>query len=190
MKRIDLMGQRKGRLTITGYSHSHVQPSGQKRAIWNAICDCGTVTQISTGNWSTGAIVSCGCYFKELCSSGGPNRKESGSANLNYKFLSYRARARSKKWEFSLTKEEFKNIVLQDCHYCGSKPVMHHTSRSYNGLFISNGIDRKDSKNGYVVENCLPCCKHCNIMKNNMSYEEFLKHIQRIHDHASSRIRL
>ena len=32
----------------------------------------------------------------------------------------------------------------------------------------------------YVIDNCVPCCYRCNIMKNNFSQESFLNHTQKI----------
>ncbi|HET8689611.1 MAG TPA: hypothetical protein VFM18_23620 [Methanosarcina sp.] len=191
MKRLDLAGKRKGRLTIIDYSHSHIQPSGQKRAIWNAICDCGNKTKISTANFiSEPGTRSCGCLLQELYDNGGANKKAYGEAHLNYKFLGYKNRAKSKKIEFDLTKEKFKNIIIQNCYYCGLEGTMHHISRSTNGRLFSNGIDRKDSKKGYVENNCVPCCRYCNVMKNNLTEQDFLNHIKRIFNHASIRERL
>ena len=43
-----------------------------------------------------------------------------------------------------------------------------------------NGIDRIDSSKGYVFDNCVPCCKHCNIMKMTMTIDEFINKIKKI----------
>jgi len=184
MKRIDLKDKRFGRLTVIGYSHSHIQPSGQKRAIWKVKCDCGAYKEVSTSNLTYGTT-SCGCYLNEIRSKG-LNKKEPGEANFNYKYLSYKSRARKskKKLEFVLSKQEFREIIIRNCHYCGSVPLSPHTHRSYNGQFLSNGIDRIDSEKGYTLKNCLPCCPICNMMKNNMGYNLFLEHIKRIYNHA------
>jgi hypothetical protein len=182
MKRIDLTGHKKGRLTVLSFSHSHVQPSGQKRAVWNVVCECGTTKKMSTANLTSGATISCGCYKSE-----GLNKKEHGVSSFNHKYGGYKARARlhKKNIPFDLTKEEFKAIVLQNCHYCGiesSSVVM--AKPTANGAFVSNGIDRVDSSKGYVKENCVPCCTRCNWMKNEMPYEDFLLHIKRIFNYA------
>lgn len=178
MKRLELQGTRIGMLVVLGYSHSHIQPSGQKRAIWDVICDCGVQKKMSTGTLTNGTT-SCGCSFIERRKQGF-NKKEKGEANFNYKYVHYRNRAKTKGIKFELSKEDFRNIILQKCFYCGSEKDMHHTKRSVNGLFFSNGIDRIDSNRGYVLDNCVGCCKKCNIMKNKWSKEEFLNHISKI----------
>lgn len=189
MKRIDLTGKRFGRLIVTSYSHSHIQPSKQKRAMWNVLCDCGKNKIISTSNLTTGTT-SCGCYLNEIRSKG-LNKKPAGEANFNYKYLSYKNRAKKhrKKLPFLLKKEEFRKIILMNCFYCNSKPLSAHTHRSYNGEFLSNGIDRIDSSIGYTIDNCVPCCPICNMMKNDLTYKEFIDHIKRISIHATSKKR-
>ena len=182
MKRIDLTGHKKGRLTVLGYSHSHIQPSGQKRAMWNVVCECGTEKKISTSGLTSGKTISCGCYKAE-----GLNKKEEGVSSFNHKYRGYLARVKTHKKNitFELTKDQFKDIVLKPCHYCG----VEHSSRAMakptaNGAFVSNGIDRIDSSKGYIAENCVPCCTNCNWMKGAMSYDDFLFHIKRIFNHA------
>lgn len=45
-----------------------------------------------------------------------------------------------------------------------------------------NGIDRLDSNIGYNIENCVTCCKQCNIMKNVWSEKDFLNKIKEIYE--------
>lgn len=189
MKRLDLSGKRFGRLLVTGYSHSHIQPSKQKRAIWDALCDCGNTIKVSTSALRSKNTKSCGCYFNEIIKSGARKIK-SGEANFNYKYLSYKARAKNhkKNISFELTKEQFRSIIINNCFYCGQEPSMFHTSRSFNGLFISNGIDRIDSNIGYTINNSVPCCKLCNTMKNELNINDFYNHIKRIYSYVEKRL--
>ena len=183
MKRLDLIGFRKGRLTVTDFSHSHIQPSGQKRAIWKAICDCGVEKLISTSNLTHGNTVSCGCKLRE-----GNRKKDYGEASFNHKYNSYEARARThkKKLVFELTKDQFRTLVAAPCHYCGAVGSCNTKARpTSNGAFTSNGIDRLDSSVGYVLSNCVSCCKICNLMKNDLAYDQFFLHLKRILSHAS-----
>lgn len=184
MKRLDLTGHKKGRLTVIGYSHSHIQPSGQKRAVWNVVCECGKEKKIATSGLTSGKTISCGCYKAE-----GLNKKQEGVASFNHQYRGYLARARTHKKNitFELTKDQFRDIVTKPCHYCG----MNHSNKTMakptsNGAFLSNGIDRVDSSKGYTVENSVACCRYCNMMKNSMSVEDFLSHIKRIYYHATS----
>nr|DAM69209.1 MAG TPA: hypothetical protein [Caudoviricetes sp.] len=56
MKRIDLTGQRFGRLTVTEYDHSE-----HDGAHWLCKCDCGTEKVIAGYLLRNGATKSCGC---------------------------------------------------------------------------------------------------------------------------------
>jgi len=186
MKRLDLAGKRKGKLVVIGYSHSHIQPSGNKRAVWDAVCDCGNKTQISTSTFTHGKTISCGCYFKEIISSGA-NKKPFGEATFNSKYLSYKTRAKAhrKKLSFTLTKEEFKNLITAPCHYCGEIEYSTFKSKpNANGNFPSNGIDRLDSDIGYEYKNCVSACGICNMMKNDLNYDSFLTHLKKILSYA------
>jgi hypothetical protein len=59
-KPIDHTGQRFGRWTIIGYSHSQ---GGKTR--WNAQCDCGGVGTPSGPDLRAGFSESCGCLVRE-----------------------------------------------------------------------------------------------------------------------------
>ena len=45
------------------------------------------------------------------------------------------------------------------------------------------GIDRIDSTKGYSKDNCVSCCKMCNIMKNKFSKEDFLNKVESIYNY-------
>lgn len=182
MKRLDLVGFQKGRLLVTGFSHSHVQPSGQKRAMWHVACDCGVQKVISTSNLTHGNTVSCGCKLRE-----GNHVKALGVASFNHKYKTYVARARSHKKQlaFCLTLEQFYTLTSSPCHYCGVVGASATKAKpTSNGAYVSNGIDRKDSSIGYTMDNCVPCCPLCNLMKRDLTYDCFLAQIERIYHHA------
>lgn len=89
----------------------------------------------------------------------------------------YKRGAIKRSLEFSLTREEFESLINTACYYCGSRPTL----RNINGCnLICNGIDREDNNKGYYKENCLPCCKICNVMKWAMSHDDFIRHCYKI----------
>jgi hypothetical protein len=79
------------------------------------------------------------------------------------KFQTYAKSANSRNFEFRLTEEEFQDFLARPCYLCGLPPE--------SGI----GIDRIDNSKGYVLDNCRPCCGHCNLMKRDMTYEQLLK---------------
>jgi hypothetical protein len=100
-------------------------------------------------------------------------RIDAGVKRTKYKALlpkdykSYLTRANKKQLSFELSVEEFNNIRSQSCKYCGS------TNRI--------GIDRLNNTEGYTLENAVPCCVKCNMMKYTYSCEEFLTHVTKIY---------
>lgn len=91
---------------------------------------------------------------------------------IRYRLQSLKAGAIQRKLNFDLTDEEAKNILQKSCYYCDSDEYV--------------GIDRLDSTKGYTIENSVPCCKYCNLMKNNLSYDLFLTQIDKIFKHKIS----
>lgn len=179
MKRIDLTGTRKHRLLVIGYSHSHIQPSGQKRAMWDVVCDCGKKLKCSTSNLTHGTTKSCGCYIAERRAKGmiTPNPESAGLEQYNQ--TKNKALKRNK--TFDLTYEQYKEIATKDCQYCGAKPYEKYSQVKNSTKIKLNGIDRVDTKKGYTMENCVPCCGVCNTMKMDRSLDEFLTKISEIY---------
>lgn len=66
--------------------------------------------------------------------------------------------------EFTLSETEYEGFKKAPCYICGIKSDNNHI----------NGIDRVDNSKGYTLENCKPCCGHCNTMKGSFSLDEFI----------------
>lgn len=96
------------------------------------------------------------------------NRTKIYNCKISARYGILRRGSPKRGYDMTLTFEEFKNIVSKSCKYCGE-----------NIKII--GIDRIDNNIGYILENCVPCCKICNIMKSTLSLEEFISHIKKIH---------
>jgi hypothetical protein len=95
------------------------------------------------------------------------NENKKNSRKLN--FSVYVRSANIKNIEFSLTYENYISIVEKECYYCGIQQE--------KGF---NGIDRLDQSKGYVLENCVSCCKMCNFMKGSLSDDVFIKRAEHI----------
>ncbi len=87
------------------------------------------------------------------------------------KFYRYRCSAKNRGYEFLLTREDFVLLLTQSCHYCGEIDKI--------------GVDRKDNNVGYVLQNCVPCCKWCNFFKSREGYREFIERCKKITEHIS-----
>lgn len=140
--------------------------------------------------------------FKDVRKSGTSCRKCSNIQNKEYNLLSmteaqtsivysnYKSRAKLKNWDFYLSKEEFKNLIFSNCHYCNQEPNKFRMdkvkgNREHDAAFLSNGIDRLDSTKGYIQGNVVPCCEDCNKAKRNLSYDQFINLIRAISNHLN-----
>ena len=109
-----------------------------------------------------------------------------GMASARFLYASYRHRARNKQRDFTLTFEEFLILTKQNCYLCGSAPNSIRYSKSYNGAYIYNGVDRVNSEYGYHIWNVQPCCGDCNFMKRNLLLDEFMLKVTKIFElHAA-----
>ena len=107
--------------------------------------------------------------------------KEKGYASSKQLYHHYKKRAIKRGISFGIEFELFRELTSMDCFYCGVKPLQVFSSSGlYNGDYIYNGIDRIDSFKGYETDNCRPCCKTCNYMKQRLSEKEFVSHIENI----------
>lgn len=76
---------------------------------------------------------------------------------------------------FHITKEQYEEIIYKPCYLCGL--------RNRHG----NGLDRIDNtRREYSIENVLPCCSTCNMMKAHFEKEEFLRGVQKISEYRQA----
>lgn len=182
-------GFRFGQLTIirhshdVGYSYYHI-----------CKCDCGNEALICQRNM--GRTKSCGCLQRKTASE--KNKISIGENAFNLKLRNYKSGAKIRNIEFSLTKDEFKNIIQQDCFHCGQEPKLYNPYINVYGetrfchkdvimqstidesWICVNGIDRLDNNLGYTIENSVPCCKPCNESKKDRTVDEFYQHNKRL----------
>ncbi len=64
MKRLDLRGQRFGRLVALSFVYGR-RASGRATVRFACACDCGGATVTSANNLKTGQTTSCGCHSRE-----------------------------------------------------------------------------------------------------------------------------
>lgn len=188
-KQLNLVGVKFNRLLVLEKVESRMYGTTSKR-MWQCLCDCGNKTIVSTGSITSSQITSCGCYGKEVkAENGRKSRYKIAKKTAGYRrvFTSYVSNAVNRGIEFTLTDLEFYDLIKMNCFYCNSEPSNISERTHYGAIY--NGIDRKDNKKGYTIENCLPCCRMCNIAKNNHTYDEFInwaiklnQNLQRIKD--------
>jgi hypothetical protein len=73
--------------------------------------------------------------------------------------------AKRRKLEWNISEEEYTELRKMKCHYC-------YESLNETGT----GLDRKDNSKGYILDNVVPCCCHCNRTRSDhFTYEEMLR---------------
>jgi hypothetical protein len=100
-------------------------------------------------------------------------------------FAAYRAKAAKRGYIFDLSFNEFRTLASGNCHYCGVEPKQVRKQPTCPTVYVYNGVDRKDNALGYVSGNCVPCCRICNQAKSDLSYEEFVAWLRRVHFHLN-----
>lgn len=177
---VDITGKRFGRLVAISFEPAKNGSYG----LWLFRCDCGKEKRLRTGNVLGGRTVSCGCVHKE-------KHRRYGEATMNSCYANHRGRGKVKGIGF-LPKDVWEAVVKMPCTYCGGIDTKNITARRKSARYKIpekdlhlweiqiNGVDRVDSSLGYTAENCVPCCKVCNIMKNSMSESAFVEHVRRI----------
>lgn len=145
-------------------------------AFWLCKCICGKTTKVRGSNLRKGHVKSCGCLGKHK------GKKAYGLSAKKAVFCYYRYLAKKKNRGFYLSFKKLIKITSQNCYYCGEKPSNRSSNGFNNGDYLYNGIDRKNNNLGYTTNNCVPCCKICNIAKNNRNEKEFYKWIKKVWD--------
>lgn len=169
-----------GRLTVNGGPNS---ANKYRQKMWDCICECGQICQVSTNKLTTGWTRSCGCLRKETTRKMATEYNAWRSSNMNYVtgfanlYNGYRKRAEQKGRVFDLSVDQFYALTKGLCWYCNTPPAQ------IRNEYIFNGIDRLDNAAGYTLSNCVSCCRRCNIAKHNMSYQEFIELIHNIYRH-------
>lgn len=183
-----------GDWTVLGQANS----VNNKKCVF-ARCKCGVEKVVQFANIVNGSSTRCyNCARKITANKNREKADRSGIVNQKCAFGRYKQGAAKRKLSFSITFDEFLEIASKDCHYCGCGPSNCYDLKYCKGPlkgesragkpFVHNGIDRIDSKKGYASENCVPCCKKCNIAKNNMSEIEFYEWIDRVFSHCKERM--
>ena len=84
-----------------------------------------------------------------------------------YGLAKYTARKRG--FQFTVTKEEFCELIRKPCVYCGS--TLDKTGSS---------MDRMDNTKGYLSDNVVPACGVCNYVKGDLFTFEEMKRVGKV----------
>ena len=149
---------------------------------------CGRNHILKNGNLFE-KMKSCGCQQRDSTKwkrKGAINRPwqlPSGESARKNVYRGYMQSAKKRNIKFDLTEEQFSEIIIKNCIYCGDALTnIKKGQGKTSGDFLYNGIDRVDNAIGYTTDNSVPCCWKCNNMKWKFSKKDFLEHIKKIYE--------
>ena len=178
-KTYDIEGKTFNNIKVLKYSHKEGY-----RKMFEVLClRCNTTSFMRMDRFTGKHKLECCSNCRQEHAIQKSKERATTDTVINTLMYSYKCNADSRNLPFKLTREEFKKIIEQNCYYCNSVPIVSKTSISINKtdkLFKHNGIDKIDNTKGYIKNNIVPCCSICNVMKNNLSIEEFKTHILKI----------
>ena len=181
----DLVGKRFGRLSVLKFDKKTTKSGGSYNYYWLCRCDCGQEISTVRSNLTQGHTNSCGCILRERLDA---HRLPSGVAAQHAVLGRYKNGAKTRGVDWCLSDVEAYALMAHSCHYCGGLPSNCTMRGDMHGAFIYTGIDRIDNTKGYATDNVSPCCRRCNIAKNDMSQSEFYQLISRIYVHSKAKI--
>ena len=138
--------------------------AGKARAAY-CVCSCGRPYLADAGQLMRGVTWRCRtCANPKIYTHAEYLRRQS--------YFNYKNGAKRRGYDYLLTMDEFLKFTDSPCTYCGLAPA--------------KGVDRRNNSIGYILENCVPCCKQCNLAKRDMTEKEFFLWLQRLAAHQES----
>lgn len=178
-----------GRLTaVKNLNKSCDVGRNARRTMWLFRCDCGKEIEAVACDVKYRRKLSCGCLQLEHWKNCG-NRlsplmtKPNKEGPVNKLYGNYIRQAKRRGYSWDLSKDQFRELIKQNCYYCGSEPLSEYTTArkiTSQNILLYNGVDRKDNKLGYTKENCITACGICNRMKMDLDFNTFITLIKKI----------
>lgn len=147
MGRMDLTGQKFGKLTVIGFEEVR-----GKHACWKCKCSCGKISFVTTGNLRSGHTKSCGCAFYET-----KNKTHGFSKTRLYGvWLNIKNRC------YLQTKNDYERYGGRGIDMCQEwkndfvsfRKWAYKNGYDENADFMECTLDRIDFNKGYYPDNC------------------------------------
>jgi len=160
---------------------------GWKVLRWKCQCECGEIRIYSSTQFNH--ATSCGCLRKARMSRLRIDPEQKIHTRLKSAvFSQYVTGATRRNLEFAMSREFVEKISQQPCHYCTAAPS--NCVRQKGKVYYYSGIDRVDNSKGYLESNVVACCKNCNALKGELSFEDFISHIKRLYLNVTNKLKL
>lgn len=169
-------------------------------------CACGNIFRYEANKLLNKKVqnknVSCGCSRSK---SRVEDRKYDTLTHHRF-YKKYKSSAERRGLVFSLSEKQFVSIVEKPCNYCLRVTyknaykniddcIMFKSSKKNSPkekisathwedvdkyTVKCSGIDRVNNDIGYTLENSVPCCTRCNVLKYTSNEDDFYSHITRV----------
>lgn len=160
----DIIGQRFGRLMITGFSHS----DACRASIYDYRCDCGEIGKVRKHHLMNGKTRSCGCLSVDRLWHG--YKEISGSY-----WYRLQIGAKERSYIFDITIEEVWDIFEKQSRKCIFTGLPLAFSKSFKSKEQTASLDRINPDLGYVRGNVQWVHKEINMMRGKRTVDEFIK---------------
>ncbi len=169
-KRLNLIGEIFGDLKIIEFDCVK-----NKKTYWIAICKpCGNKHSVCGSDVKRGKIKNCGCTLNK----GHRNGQWKGYKELSGRIVShYKEIAELRNIKFKITAQDMWNQYVKQnmvCPYTGVELYL-ETKNSLLRTPINASLDRIDSKKHYTVDNIQWVLKKVNVIKNDLTHNEFIE---------------
>lgn len=167
------IGQKINNFIIQDHIVDGITKYGKERFKWKCLCNCGNIFLTTTKDINK-YRKSCGCLAKAGKFKKGPDE----IVVMRHRYNHYKQSAKRRGIDWYLTQDQFLILIKEDCVYCKSPPADVYKKHDRSILF--NGVDRVNSNLNYTIDNCVSCCRFCNLAKSDVPVEKFLKWLDRV----------
>jgi 5-methylcytosine-specific restriction endonuclease McrA len=151
---------------------------------WLCRCKCGGTVTVPTRRLRSGWTRSCGCLFGDaLVERNHGKRIDDRLAAVNHLFYAQKKDAKRRGLAWTISRVDFEKLIFASCTYCGRPPSNEITVTRLKRTLVYSGLDRQDNVKGYTLANVVPCCKRCNVAKNNMTFTEWQEWVEDLARH-------
>ncbi len=117
-KKLDITGQRYGRLVAIEYAGYFEQRSGKKRSWWKCQCDCGRIVDVCLLQLRSGRTQSCGCLKSEVTAELNRTRMATHGASRRGQITpEYRAYTEAKRRCTSPHRQDYENYGARNIQF-------------------------------------------------------------------------
>lgn len=164
---IDLTGKKFGLLTI-----SKRTAAVNKKVRWDCICECGNLTNVSSGDLISGHTRSCGCLYNRT---GRESPRFRGFQEISGRFwysILHGAKQRNISVELSI--EDAWNLFIKQNRRCALTNLILKFNKNCVDNTGTASLDRIDSSKGYSIDNCQWVHKSVNVLKWDKTQQELI----------------